>query len=267
MIFPRYRGGEFHEHPLCPAVIRDGLTDFLAFFAEYSGLRRAVYRRLASLVAEIGGSKVVELCGGSGFSAFHMSRRLEDLGCGQVAVKVTDIRANANWGGLVAASDGRLSARQVDALTALSEEDGVFVMFAALHHFSPRCISSLAEAAAARGKTALFVDYFSRGRAVDLFPLFTGPLLMLFTAPLVYPFSWRRLFLTWIVPVLPAILFADTALSLMRAYTVSELKEIAQSAELRNAACAEVFEIVSACGVVRMPALLVSPGISGRKGR
>ena len=102
---------------------------------------------------------------------------------------------------------------------------------------------------------------------VDIFPLFAGPFLMFFAAPLIFPFSWTRLFLTWVVPILPALLFIDTMLSMLRSYTLDELKEIVASASLPEESNVEVFEFTEAAGMIRMPAIILGAAISGTNGR
>lgn len=268
MRIPRYPGSEIHDRPWCCRAIHDGITDFLAFFAEYSGLRRKAYRRIAQVLGTTGSSKVVELCAGSGFGAMHMLRRLRLMLPGRnVSVVATDIRENSNWPLIRSATEGGVSTLRKDAETALREEAGVFVMFAALHHFSSSEIVSLLKTASAHAKTFICVDYFTRGRIVDLFPLFAGPFLMFFAAPLIFPFSWTRLFLTWVIPILPALLFIDTMLSMLRSYTLDELKEIVASASLPEESNVEVFEFTEAAGMIRMPAIILGAAISGTNGR
>ena len=264
MRIPRYAGMEIHDRPWCRGAIHDGITDFLAFFAEFSGLRRKAYGRIAQILERSGTNKVVELCAGSGFGAMHMLRRLRlMLPERNVSVVATDINENSNWPSISSLTGGGVSACRKDAETALREEDGVFVMFAALHHFSPAEIVSLLKTASSRGKTLVCVDYFIRGRAVDLFPLFAGPVLMFFAAPLIYPFSWVRLFLTWVAPILLVVLLVDTMLSMLRSYTLDELRDIVASAGLSGNGNAEVFELVEAGGAIRMPVLLIDHAISG----
>lgn len=268
MMFPRCRMKEIHECSWCPGIIRDGVTDFLSFFAAFSGIRRKAYERIARMFPESGAVRIVELCGGSGFGALHMLRSFRTVSPGrEISAEITDINANGNWPQVVKMSGGALSADEIDAESALERKEGLFVMFAALHHFSPSEIASLVKTAAANGRDAVLVDYFRRGRPVDLFPLFAGPALMFVSAPLVFPFSWKRVLLTWAVPVLPLTLFLDTAISMLRSYTCCELRKIVDSADLPAGAKAEVFELTDAGGVIKMPTVVIRAGIYGPEGR
>lgn len=257
----RYEGRELADFDSFPRVLRDGLTDFLAFFSVFSGLREKAYREIARTIVETNETQVVELCAGSGFGGLRMIRRLAVL-ARRPALKLllTDLRPNRKWPRILALGGDSLSAREAEALQAIREEKGVFVMFAALHHLSPNEVAEMVRTAADEGKTFVSVDYFQRGRPADLFPLFLGPLLMILTAPLVFPFSARRIALTWIVPVLPVLLFVDTLLTILRSYRVDELKKIVGGAFLPRGVQASVRELKLCAGLIRMTYLEVGPG-------
>lgn len=52
------------------------------------------------------------------------------------------------------------------------------------------------------------------------------PLRVLLTTPLIRPFRWSRLFWTYIVPALPLVLLFDVIVSLLRLYSVEELRDL-----------------------------------------
>ena len=66
----------------------------------------------------------------------------------------------------------------------------------------------------------------------ELPPVLLSPVLLWCVSFLVFPFSWRRLFFTYLIPVLPLVLLVDGFLSRMRSYTAAELEEIARGAGL-----------------------------------
>lgn len=109
---------------------------------------------------------------------------------------------------------------------------GVHLMFSALHHFSPEEIAGLLRAGAAKGRTLAFFDYSRRELLPELPPVLLSPVLLWCVSFLVFPFSWRRLFFTYLIPVLPLVLLVDGFLSRMRSYTAAELEEIARGAGL-----------------------------------
>ena len=52
------------------------------------------------------------------------------------------------------------------------------------------------------------------------------PLLVLFVTPLIRPFRWRRLVLTYLIPVLPLAILWDGLVSALRTYSVEEMKDL-----------------------------------------
>lgn len=255
---PRYPGRELADFDWFPQFLRDGLADFLAFFSVFSGLREKAYREIARMIEETNEDRIVELCAGSGFGGLRMLRRLAAL-VRRPALKLllTDLRQSREWPKIQALGGDSLSSRAVEALQALREEKGVFVMFASLHHLPPREVVELVRTAADCGKSFVSIDYFQRGRLTDLLPLFLGPPLMVLTAPLVFPFSLKRIALTWLIPVLPALLFVDTALTMLRSYRVDELKAMVDAVDLPQGMRASARELTMCAGLIRMTCLEV----------
>lgn len=260
MRLPRYSGRELADYDWFPAVLRDGVTDFLAFFAVFSGLREKAYRAIARALEMTNEGRIVELCAGSGFGGLKMLGRVASIArLPTLKLLLTDLYPSREWPKVLALGGGALSARTAEACRALQEERGVFVMFAALHHLQPSEVSSLVRTAADSGKAFVSVDYFQRGRLVDVIPLFLGPLLMVVTAPLVYPFSVKRIVLSWIVPVLPVLLFLDTLLTILRSYRADELRRLIGEIDLPDGMRASVRELTLCAGLIRMTCLEVLP--------
>lgn len=227
----RYTGKELHEHGWFPALCRDQLTDFLSFFNIYSGIYRPALKRLQELLGTSDLPPVyTDLCAGGGLYdwrfAQYLSRRLGRT----LRVRLTDLYPSyRRWkeiedlsGGMVIPSDRPMSARD-----AIESEEGLHVMFSGLHHFSPDEIEEMILAAVEKGRALAFFDYSQRRRLLwEAFMMFSSVPFMILTAPLVWKFSWKRLFFTWIFPVLPLLLLTDGWLSRLRAYRVEELRGI-----------------------------------------
>ncbi|MGH9562797.1 MAG: hypothetical protein ACRD3S_15200, partial [Terracidiphilus sp.] len=56
--------------------------------------------------------------------------------------------------------------------------------------------------------------------------IFLVPIAALFTTPFIRPFRVSRLFWTYLLPMIPLVLFIDGLLSCMRAYSPSEMNEL-----------------------------------------
>lgn len=231
----RWNCREFHETKFCPAVLRDGLTDFLSFFVLYSHIYDPVVKRIATLLERSRESRLTDLCAGGGLYDRMLVGKLRKLtGDGAIRCTLTDLYPNRNWAQVKELSGGMVdfAAVPLSAERAVAGLPGVHLMFSALHHFSPEEIAGLLRAGAAKGRTLAFFDYSRRELLPELPPVLLSPVLLWCVSFLVFPFSWRRLFFTYLIPVLPLVLLVDGFLSRMRSYTAAELEEIARGAGL-----------------------------------
>jgi hypothetical protein len=96
-------------------------------------------------------------------------------------------------------------------------------MFQAFHHLRPEQARAALADAAAKGQGVAIFDGTRPGWWLWPFFLFT-PLRVLLATPFILPFRWSRLFWTYIVPALPLVLTFDVIVSLVRLYSVEELR-------------------------------------------
>jgi hypothetical protein len=116
-------------------------------------------------------------------------------------------------------------AEPVDATKVPAEMTGLRTMFQAFHHLRPeQARAALADAAAKKQPIAIFDG--SRP-SLWMWPLLLlMPLRVLLATPFILPFRWSRLFWTYLVPALPLVLTFDVIVSLLRVYSVEEMREL-----------------------------------------
>ena len=200
---------EVHERPWFPRLWRDELTEFLSLFAWRSGIYRPAVRKLAAILADPEIPAVyTDLCAGAGTYDLGFVRSLRKLTGRPVQARLTDLYPNAHWRKLAAVSGGLLLPvrESCPAEAAIARFDGLLTMFSGVHHFEPEALGEMVRRAAGHGRVIAFFDYSRRSVVPEILPmLFSVPLVMLL-APLVWPFSWKRLLFSWVVPVLPLLL-------------------------------------------------------------
>ena len=201
----------------------------------YSHIYDPAVKRIATLLEHSRESRLTDLCAGGGLYDRMLVGKLRKLtGDGAIRCTLTDLYPNRNWARVKELSGGMVdfAAVPLSAERAVAGLPGVHLMFSALHHFSPEEIAGLLRAGAAKGRTLAFFDYSRRELLPELPPVLLSPVLLWCVSFLVFPFSWRRLFFTYLIPVLPLVLLVDGFLSRMRSYTAAELEEIARGAGL-----------------------------------
>ena len=60
------------------------------------------------------------------------------------------------------------------------------------------------------------------------------PLMVFLMTPFIRPFRWSRLFLTYLIPVVPLVSLFDGLVSCLRTYSVAELRELLEGLEAEN---------------------------------
>lgn len=225
----RWNCKELHENSHCPEVLRDGMTSFLSFFAIHSKIFHAAYPKIIDMLNQLKENRIVDICAGGGLCSLRMLQKLQSImERGDLNLTLTDLYPNKLWPKIQALGGPALRVvnEPVDARDSFTNLKGLHLMFAALHHFSPTEIVELLEAAVDNEQSLACFDYFQRDFKMEILLVFCAPILLFCTSFLVYPFSWKRLFFTYIIPALPIMLMIDTFISRQRSYLVSELEQI-----------------------------------------
>jgi hypothetical protein len=224
----RYHLLELHEHPACPASWRDGMTDFLQIGMRATGMFTVIVPRLGELLARTGQHRVVDLCAGGGGAWLGLLPRLRAHAHADVAVLLTDLFPSAPARRRVAGVDGvAYLDTPVDARSLPPDLGGVRTLFNALHQFRPdEARKVLADAVAARQPIAAF-EATDRSW-LGLFLAISLPGLVWLLTPFVRPFSWSRLFWTYVIPVLPFFVAHDAVISCLRTYDLDDLDRLVE---------------------------------------
>lgn len=218
---------EIGDEPWCPRGIRRGVTDYCRFVQQHSGYFNVAAPLLADAIRKTGARRVLDMGSGAGGPWLSLLRKLRQVGV-DVPVCLTDHDPNIEsleWA--QKCSQGALTyhAEPVDATDVPAELIGFRTMFSAFHHLRPDQARAALADAAAKGQPIAVFD----GTRINPFlsPLLLGTVLrVLLVTPFIRPFRWSRLFWTYIVPALPLVLTFDVIVSLLRMYSVEEMREL-----------------------------------------
>jgi len=220
---------EIHEQPWCPAFLRNGATDILRLTADVFGTYRPIVPHLVQATEEMGTRRIVDLCAGGGGPWRSLLRRLP---ASIEAVLLTDFFPNLPAFARAAQDgDGRLAfhSTSVDATDVPSELEGFRTIFTAFHHFGPEQARAILADAAHKGVGIGVFEITRRTPGVMAFVGMGVPLAAALLTPLARPMSLGRLVLTYVLPVIPAVLAIDGVISCLRTYSVHELQELVDS--------------------------------------
>jgi hypothetical protein len=218
---------EIGDEPWCPRAIRRGVTDYCRFVTEMSGCFNPVAPPLAAALRQTGARRILDMDSGAGGPWLRLLPVLRKLGV-DVPVCLTDHDPNIE--GLERAqklSQGAITyiAEPVGATQVPAELSGFRTFFSAFHHLRPGQARAVLADAVTKGEGIAVFDWARP--SLLLFPLLLAtPLRVLLATPFIQPFRWSRLFWTYVVPALPLVLLFDVVVSLLRMYSVPELRDL-----------------------------------------
>jgi hypothetical protein len=220
---------EIHEQPWCPAAVRDGATDCLRLIAvigrQFQGALPLLRRALALGESD----RILDLCSGGGGPWLALAQHLERLDGSPLPIFLTDLYPNQQAlaaAQALAPDQIRIVRESVDATRVPPELTGLRTLFTAFHHFEPATAQAILQDAVDAGEPIAIFEQTRRSVFAQLFMFILAPLAFL-AVPLIRPFTWSRIFWTYFIPAIPAVLLFDGIISCWRTYTTAELKEMA----------------------------------------
>jgi hypothetical protein len=222
---------EIHDHRLFPTFLRDLVTDALQALWDFSNSYKPILPLLRDTLARVGTREVLDLCSGGGGPWFRLARDLESEYHFSINVCLTDKYPNKEAlerAHLNSNSNIWFDPRSVQATEVPADLRGFRTMFSSFHHFrAADAREVLADAVERRKGIAIFE--MARREPQTLLAICFIPLLILFLTPQIRPFRWSRLLWTYVLPVVPFVLWFDGWMSCLRSYSHEQLSELVRS--------------------------------------
>jgi hypothetical protein len=171
---------------------------------------------------------VTDLCSGSGLPAICLISSLRDS---DIKLTCTDLYPQPPKQHLT----NKYKSEVCDVLTLEPDHNSVYTMFNAFHHFTDLQKKQIIQRMLHQKSRFLFAEILEPGM-LSLITVAIASIggTLLFT-PLIKPFSWRRLLLTYIIPVNIMTVFIDGIISVFRATSAEKLQQLfARDIENRN---------------------------------
>ncbi len=217
---------ELHEQPWMPTVLRDAATGYLEALSRLLKLHVHFAPVVREMLERSGASRIVDLCSGGGGP---MPRIHRELG-GTPPLTLTDLYPNRAAFGHRLDQGIEVRLEPVDARSVPRELTGMRTIANAFHHFRPgEAREILADAAGKRAPLLVFEITERRWLTILMSPLIF--VLALLFMPTVRPMRGVYLLFTYLLPLVPAILFIDGLISHLRSYRVDELRAMAEEVQ------------------------------------
>jgi hypothetical protein len=220
----RFQLLELEDQPWFPAAIRDLATDYLQFIQTTFRVDRAMAPIVRRTMDESGTRRIVDLCSGGSGPLLSLVSDLAQNGL-DVTATLTDLFPNVPaFAEIAAASRGRIDFERepVDARHVPPRLTGLRTIFNGFHHLEPADARAVLHAAAAARQPIAIFEVSER--SIRTLPVVLTPLFVWIATPFMRPVKWRRLFWTYLVPMVPFTCLWDGIVSQLRAYTPDELR-------------------------------------------
>lgn len=220
---PSFHLFEFGDQKWFPKVLRDAETGYLTAAYRILPLPRLWAEKISTLFRYGEPGEVLDLCSGSGGPLPLILKELEARGF-QVRGRLTDLFPN-----LKSAGHSSISwvAEPVDATNVSPTLTGVRTVFAAFHHFGPDKAKAILRTAFDSGHAICVFEGGSR-TLFGIATMLLVPLNVLALMPFVRPFRWSYLLFTYLIPMIPLVLFWDGIVSTLRIYSPKQMLQMTE---------------------------------------
>ncbi len=214
-----------------PSSWRDMLTDYMNYGNSLTNPYESVIPRVRELLDRLGCEDVLDLCSGGSGAWTQIHQKLDTPAGSPRKVMLSDkfpsesAQERVRRAGIPSLT---FLATPVDALAVEGVSSCFRTLFSSFHHFRPeRAREILADAV--RSNVGIGVFETTERSIQGVLANVAAPLVMLVVTPWIRPFSWKRLLWTYLLPAMPLCILWDGVISSLRTYTVSELKDMAES--------------------------------------
>ena len=184
-----------------------------------------IVHQLSKALTETDAVQILDLCSGAGGPWLTLPKALEQNEGLSLQICLTDKYPHAttfnNWKSLEG-NRVRFHPVPVDAMQIPDELNGFRTIFSSFHHFQPPEARAILQNAVDK-RRGIGVFELAGRRAGTVLLTILMPVGSLLLTPFMRPFRWPRFVWTYIIPVIPFVLWFDGIMSCLRAYSLQEL--------------------------------------------
>jgi hypothetical protein len=230
---------EFMDLPWYPQTFRRIQTDYLQLAATLGSGHKNLIPLFIRAMQHAGTTEILDLCSGGTGPWMRLLEQFKQAGL-TVSIKLTDKyphrEAIQRWSGALRQGIEYL-AEPVDAMKVPDHLRGMRTLFEGFHHFRPEQARSILRDAVEK-KAAIGIFEASLKPPLGPFLLLLAPLMTIvgyfLMTPFITPRTLSRFFWTYLIPAVPLATCWDGIISLLRVYSVQDLKELTDSFQVND---------------------------------
>lgn len=223
---------EFEDFPWFPDFLRIGMTRYLNTFHKIMDTPHLLAEILDKGLKKTDQNTIIDMCSGGG-GPMEVTRDIleKEYGHKDLKLTLTDLYPNTKEAARInALNDPKLEyiTQSIDATHIQKERKGLRTMICSLHHIRPSLAKAILKDA--QDNKQPYCAYEISDNSAPAFLWWSAIpfafIIVFFVTPFVRPLSWKQLFFTYIIPLIPFFIAWDGAVSNARTYTLSDLDEL-----------------------------------------
>jgi len=230
----RHQLFEYEDLPWFPRSLRNYGTEFLEFMANKADFYKEIIPILKKGVERSGHKKIIDLAAGGGGGWKAISPRLKDE-IPDLKITLTDHFPNSEAFKRMLKYDRETFfyvPESVDARKVPKQLTGLRTMFLSFHHFDPADAKSILQDAVDSNAAIAVFEVQERDMA-NVLKNMLSPFMVLLATPFIRPFSIGRLVFTYLVPIVPLFILWDGVVSVLRTYSLDEMRTMTKELDKR----------------------------------
>jgi len=221
---------EFEDFPWFPETLRNGITDYLSFVANKYDVYKPIIPIIQKGMKASGTKKIIDIASGGGGGVKLIQKHLKNDGL-KINIVLTDLYPNLGaYEKLREESGGEITyvEETIDATEIPEHLNGFRMQLLSFHHFQPHMCKKILDNAVKNNVPIGIFELYERDLK-NLISVILVPFYVLYLTLLMRPVKPLTLLFTYLVPILPVIIFWDGMVSVLRSYTTGELLAMAPS--------------------------------------
>lgn len=221
---------EFEDQPWFPETIRNYMTDYLQIVSDTFKFYESVIPIIKKGVEKSGSNQIIDLASGGGGGWLSISNKILKA-IPNVKIKLTDFFPNIEAFKKIQNQHSDLfdyAEKSVDATNVPKELKGLRTQFLSFHHFKPDNAKKILQNAVDANQPIAIFEAIERN-AEGFIKALGVPFTTYALTPFIKPFDKKRLFFTYVFPVVPFFTGFDGFISVFRMYSQDEMKALISS--------------------------------------
>ncbi|NVK51574.1 MAG: hypothetical protein HWD85_01475 [Flavobacteriaceae bacterium] len=209
-----------------PQFLRNYLTDFLQFLSNKTKMYKPVVPILKKGLQLSKTTQIVDLASGGGGGWIWLNTELQKE-IPDLKILLSDYFPNISAFEYTKKQAFNIdyTSKSVDARNVPSNLIGLRTQFLSFHHFKPKDAKQILQNAI-DANTSIAVFEAQERSLPSILAMIFSPITVLFTTPFIKPFKLGRILFTYLIPIIPFVVFFDGIVSSLRTYSVKEMTNL-----------------------------------------